>query len=199
LGFDGGHVSRRATWTRRQLGLHYVGLIYKGDRDLDGEAPYFLEFGYKRLQAGLRSAWTDYSVQYDLSREVDPATWHHVAATFQSNSRRLILYLDGVPVAQRVVPRQSRGNTSPLELGRVGAASGKYMRGKLDDVRIWKVVRSADEIAATYKQQLSPMPPTGLVSNWKFDETSGLVAADAATDHDAALKGGAAFSTDVHP
>ena len=192
------------TWFKdedpRGFNHDYVGLVYKGDRDLDADAPYFLEIGYKRLQAGLRTSWTDYSVQYVMSRSVDPAAWHHVAATFQSSSRRLILYLDGVPVAQRVVPRQSRGNTSPLEIGRVGAASGKYMRGKLDDVRIWNVVRSAEEIAAAYKHQLSlTTPPTGLIANWKFDEPSGLVATDAAADHDAALKGGATFSIDVHP
>jgi hypothetical protein len=176
----------------------YVGLIYKGNRDVDAEAPYFLEIGYKRLQAGLRSNWTDYAVQYDMVTGVDPARWHHAAATFRASTRTLILYLDGVRVAQRTVGRVSRGNTSPLELGRVGITSGKYMRGKLDDVRIWNVVRTAADVAASYRAQLTT-PASGLVANWQLDESNGLVAADAVGTHPAGLEGGAAFSADLHP
>lgn len=181
----------------------FVGLIYKGDRDLDAEAPYFLEVGYKRLQAGLRTGWTDYAVQFDISQDVDPKAWHHAAATYQASTRTLTLYLDGVRVAQRTNARVSRGNSSPLEFGRVGAKSGKYLRGKLDDVRIWNVVRSGAEIAAGYRNQLNSTPPAapphGLVGNWKFDEASGLTAADSVSNHSAGLKGGATFSSDVHP
>ena len=56
--------------------------------------------------------------------------------------------------AQTTVFRTSRGNTRPLELGRIGAQSGMYLRGKLDDLRLWSVVRSATELAASYREQL---------------------------------------------
>jgi hypothetical protein len=178
----------------------YAGLLYKGDRDRDPEAPYFLEVGFKRLQAGLRSGWTDYSVQYELSSTVDPKRWHHAAATFRVSTRTLTLYLDGLPVAQTRVARASRGNTRPLELGRIGVQSGKYLRGKLDDVRVWNVVRTPAQIAANYRTEPdTSVEFSGLVANWTFNEASGTQADDARGGPPARLSGGAGFATDVHP
>jgi len=92
----------------------------------------------------------------------------------------------------------SKGNALPLEIGRNGSGAGKYFQGKLDDVRIWNVVRSATEIAANYRQELASSP-TGLIAEWTFNEGNGNTAADRAGNHAAALGGGACFSADVHP
>jgi hypothetical protein len=138
------------------------------------------------------------AVTYNFGRSLTPNTWHHVAATFQASTRTLTLYLDGVQVAQDVLDRVSTGNTLPVDLGRAGT-SGKAFAGKLDDVRLWNVVRSPADIAANYKAQLSG-PTSGLVANWTFDDGTGSTAVDSTTPpENAALAGGASFSTDVHP
>ena len=49
------------------------------------------------------------------------------------------------------------------------AVVGACLSGRLDDLRIWSVVRSAAEIAGSYQTEL-PAPPSGLVGNWKFNE-----------------------------
>src|SRR5207249_847339 len=116
-------------------------------------------------------------------------------------TRTLIVYLDGVQVAQGVLGAASSGNSLPVELGRNGPVSGKSLRGKLDDVRLWSVVRSANQIAASYRQELTS-PPSGLVANWRFNERLGTLFAFSATPtvHTAVLStSGAAFSSDVHP
>jgi hypothetical protein len=177
----------------------YAQLLNKGDRAANAESPYFVLLGFKRLVAGLRTGWIDYSVEYDLrANGVDPTAWHHVASTFRAATRTLSLYLDGRLVAQATLSATSRGTTLPLEIGRNGASTGKYWRGKLDDLRIWNLVRSASEIQASYRTELSSVP-AGLIANWQFNEATGSSAADHAAAHTAALHGGATFSTDVHP
>jgi Concanavalin A-like lectin/glucanases superfamily len=90
----------------------------------------------------------------------------------------------------------SVGNTGPLIIGRSGA-SGEYFLGRVDDVRIWSVVRTAAEISANFQSELSGAP-AGLVGNWRFDEGLGLTAVDSAgTPQNATLQGGAAWSPDV--
>jgi hypothetical protein len=177
----------------------YVTLLTKGDRTTNAESPYLITLGFKRLVVGQRTNWSDVTVNYDLwGAGVNPNRWHHVAATFERASRRLSVYLDGVVVVQAVLPAVSRGNTEPVQIGRNGPAALKNFRGKLDDVRIWSLVRSPAEISAAYKAQLSVLP-SGLVANWRFDDGSGRTARDS-TDahHDAGLQGGSRFSTEVH-
>ncbi len=178
----------------------YVTLLNKGDRDANPEAPFFISLGYKRLVAGLRSNWTDQVVSYDLwAAGVDPQAWHHLAVSFASSTRTLTVYLGGAQVARGRLGSLSKSNALPVEIGRNGAVSGKYFRGKLDDVRIWNVARQGTDIAATYRAQLDGSRP-GLIANWRFDEGGGTFAADSSgNQHEATLYGGATFSIDVHP
>jgi hypothetical protein len=177
----------------------YTNLINKGDREANAEAPYAVSIGFKTLVASVRTKWTDYTVQYDLrTGGVDPTKWHHVAATFQSSTRTLILYLDGTERARSVLGASSTGNTLPLQIGRNGPVSRKYFQGKLDDVRIWNVVRSASDIASSYPGEMTA-PATGLVANWQFNDPNGTTATDSAGSHDGLLRDGALFSSEIHP
>jgi len=179
---------------------NYVTLLTKGDRQSTGDIPYLVTIGFKQLGVGLRAGGQDVSVSYDLwAAGVDPTVWHHLAASFVRSDRLLTLYLDGARVEQAKVKLSTKGNTLPLEIGRNGPLSGKYFHGKLDDVRIWSVVRSGGVIASGHRQQLAPAP-AGLVANWQFEEGTGPVAMDMTSrHHDASLSSGASFSTGVHP
>ena len=189
------------TWFKDEsrLGFNhdYVNLVNKGDREANPEAPFFVLVGFKTLVAGLRTDWTDATVRYDLrAGGVNPSDWHHVAASFSSTSGRLSLYLDGARVAEATVTLRSEGNTLPLQIGRNGPRSGKYLTGKLDDVRIWTVVRDAQQIANAYRTQLTDTP-TGLAANWKFDEALGDTLLDTTGRHPALLQGAAMLSPDI--
>jgi hypothetical protein len=177
----------------------YVTLLNKGDRGTSGEAPYFVSLGFKQLLVGERAGFADYALTYNLFQGgVDPARWHHLAATFQATTRTLVLYLDGTQVATGVLGQRSAGNTLPVELGRNGPSSGKNFTGKLDDVRLWNVVRSAAQIQSNFGSELvGPQP--GLVANWKFDDgPTSAVALDSAGGHTATLHG-VTSSPPVHP
>jgi hypothetical protein len=163
------------------------------------EVPYMVWISNNHLHVGERTGGFPRERYYDLGAAgVAPNTWHHVAATLDGSTRQLTLYLDGAQVVQATLSGvTASGNTLPVEIGRDGTG-GNYWLGKLDDVRIWNVVRSAADISASYKTEL-PSAPAGLVANWKFDEGSGNTAADSAgTPQDATLSRDATWATDVH-
>ncbi|HOS41940.1 MAG TPA: hypothetical protein PLG31_19595, partial [Spirochaetota bacterium] len=77
------------------------------------------------------------------------------------------------------------GGSAPLEIGRT-LSYGTY--GRIDDVRIWSDARSDVEIAANYNAELVGNE-AGLVAYWKFNEGSGITAADSQSsgNHDGAV------------
>jgi hypothetical protein len=152
-------------------------LLTKGDTSLP-EVPYFLGVEQGGLFVGLRAGGVPYALRYDLiANGIAPNQWHHVAASLDGASRVLTLYLDGRLVDRTTLPRLSAGNREPLNIGRSGALSGNYWKGLIDDVRIWNVVRTPEQVALRYHIELNS-PPPGLVGNWRFDEGHGAVAAD---------------------
>jgi hypothetical protein len=168
----------------------------KGNTDTSGEAPFMLGVGWNMLFAGERTGWSNYTVAATITN-ITPAAWHHAAAAFVSSTRQLTLYLDGAQVAQGTLGARSvAGNGTPVEIGRNGNG-GATWRGKIDDVRLWNLVRTGAQISSSYRAELSTTP-AGLVANWKFNEGTGLVAADGTVEaENANLLGTAAWSTDV--
>ncbi|MFN0016098.1 MAG: LamG-like jellyroll fold domain-containing protein, partial [Saprospiraceae bacterium] len=90
-------------------------------------------------------------------------TWVHFAATYDGTIR---LYLNGTQVGTPVTTSLTAGN----EEWRIGRRwdNVDYFKGKLDEVRIWNVARTAAEINANKNQTISPQ--TGLVGYYRFDQ-----------------------------
>jgi len=172
-------------------------LLTKGDT-AGKEVPYFIGVESNGLFVGLRSGGSPAVLRYDLKfNNVSPRTWHHVAATLQASNRTLKLYLDGALVATTGVPFISQGNELPLSFGRSGPTSKNHWKGNIDDVRIWRIVRTPDEIRASFRTVLG-IPTAGLVANWRFDEGVGLFAFDSTGGpHVVRLQEGAGWSSQV--
>jgi concanavalin A-like lectin/glucanase superfamily protein/purple acid phosphatase-like protein len=176
---------------------HSVSYIaIKGDTNVNGEAPYLVGVQWNSLFAGVRTGWSSNIVSAPLGT-TNATAWHHVAASFASGTRQLTLYLDGAQVAQGILAaRTTTGNGVALDIGRNGS-TGQFWRGKIDDVRLWNVVRSGADIAANYTRELASSPAS-LIANWKFDDAVGTVAVDSsAPPQNANLIGGATWSSDV--
>ncbi len=105
--------------------------------------------------------------------------WHHVASTFDAASRVTTLYLDGSAMACSVAPGGITYDAQALLLGGDvdnGVPSG-FWQGALDELRVFSVARSADQIwADMHTHRLGPT--AGLVGEWTFDEGSGQTSAD---------------------
>lgn len=176
-------------------------IISKGDLVQDAEVPFAIGITYNALYLTEKQGGQIAYMYYDLAgHRVSANSWHHVAVTMKSFTRQATIYLDGVQVMQGTLSRNSTvGNSKPVSIGRNGAPTSQALwNGKLDDVRIWNVVRTSAQISANYRSQLNGAQ-TGLVANWKFDEGSGTTALDSTSvPENATLNGGAAYSSDVH-
>lgn len=116
--------------------------------------------------------------------------WHHIAGTLGSTSGMRV-YVDGQEVAADALTTTSSfpgGNAFRLGYGHFAFVSALiYMKGHIDEVRVWNVERSAADIAANYDKNVAANT-AGLQGNWKLDE-SGFSAT--AKDEVLAADGGA--------
>jgi hypothetical protein len=91
--------------------------------------------------------------------------WHHIAYTFDLTVNTL--YVDGVPVDAQMTPTDSR-TPNFAWLGSIDGSNALY-RGKMDEVRVWAVARSAAQVQADMRHGVDP-GQAGLVAYWTFDD-----------------------------
>jgi hypothetical protein len=100
--------------------------------------------------------------------------------------------VNGVP--QNIPDKKQTGALLTMKT-KISLGSGQMtddgFTGKMDEVRIWKVARTAQEIADNYKLILKGTEP-GLVAYYHFDDGTGTTPKDASSAHH-----DAAFNTDA--
>lgn len=104
------------------------------------------------------------------------ASWQHIAVTFANGTVRL--YVNGVLDTTIQGALSPMNSTQPLAFGREGNYPGFTFNGFIDEVRVWKVARTASELLEAKNVRLSGTEQ-GLVGYWRFDEGAGDVAFDA--------------------
>ncbi len=97
--------------------------------------------------------------------------WTHLAAAFDGTTLRV--YQNGSLVGSVAASFNLQG--LPLTLGWVGLENGFV--GALDEVRIWNTARTQTQIQATLHRALNG-DESGLVGYWRFDDRSGVTAAN---------------------
>lgn len=96
--------------------------------------------------------------------------YYHLAAVYRGDS--LFLYLNGNRVASalNLGNKAMRASTDPFFIGADGAAGfNDNMRGNIDEVRIWKVAKTAAEIKRDFNRFVNP-DDSKLSAYWSFDE-----------------------------
>ena len=84
-------------------------------------------------------------------------TWQHVAATFDSATEAMVIYVNGVQVPTTVVPGSGTvtsiyQSNIPVLIGAIGLGSGEeyFWAGLIDEVNVFNRALSASEIQAIY-------------------------------------------------
>jgi gliding motility-associated-like protein len=74
------------------------------------------------------------------------ACWHHLAVTYDNG--KWLLFVNGIVEAQDFSQTKfiTQNTNVPIGIGRKGAASGDYYRGKLDDLRLFNVALDFTQI-----------------------------------------------------
>jgi len=149
------------------------GLVFKKN---DGPEPgitffeeyaLFLSEGRARWMLGKSFSTNTSALSLPLSVE----QWIHLAGTYDGAELRL--YVNGLLQATIPWVFGIENSANPLTLGRAyGGVDGyteNYFTGKLDEVRIWNIARTQEEIQTTMDTTLTGQEE-GLVGYWNFDD-----------------------------
>jgi hypothetical protein len=93
--------------------------------------------------------------QVQSASAISTATWYHLAATYDGTTMRL--FRNGVADGTTAVTGNVDSTGNQMAIGKLGQASGNFMLGTIDEVRLSKgIARSVDWFLAEYNNQSSP-------------------------------------------
>jgi hypothetical protein len=147
-------------------GLGYVPAIYVG---IDGKLR-------------VEMIWSGSVNPITITNVVADGVFHHVAVVYDGTTETA--YLDGSLAGSAPFTQTSYASTYSYQLGTgktLGWPGGNNnwfnFNGLIDEVRLWDVARSTNDLAAARFAPLTGLEPD-LVGYWRFDETNGITARD---------------------
>ncbi|HVT14528.1 MAG TPA: LamG domain-containing protein [Fimbriimonadaceae bacterium] len=108
-----------------------------------------------------------YGAQQGYDEKAFRNTWLHVAGVVENGRQRL--YINGLLVKENPKPAILKAGTMPLQ---IGGSPWNSFRGCIDEVRIWNVARTQEQINHDKNHYLTGREP-GLVVYLTFDEGGG--------------------------
>ncbi len=100
--------------------------------------------------------------------------WNHISMSYDGSSFNF--YLNGILDNSLSVVTTPFQNTEPVKIGKEISAYLPFS-GEIDEVRIWNIARTSEEIQENYAQELTGSE-TGLVGYWQFNEGTGTTVTD---------------------
>ncbi len=135
---------------------------------------------------------------------IEKNKWYHVAGTIDARNDIMKLYLNGSEVGRNDFKQAEhlRKTTLPFRIG----CSHEEERwdhasfvGQIDEVRVWNVARTEQQIRADMNKQLKG-DEHGLIGYWKFDEeTDGRISDTSSFNHHGKLIGDAKLEPYTRP
>jgi hypothetical protein len=107
-------------------------------------------------------------------------TWQHVAGMFDGN--KITVYVNGEKVGETSFSYTIPSYTLDWRVGIDANTTSdvEYFDGKLDELKIWNVARTAEQIKQNYRKSLTGNE-SGLVVYYNLDEGSGITATNKAS------------------
>ncbi len=152
--------------------------VYKAGSAYTKEAWIYVKAGYNQqflISAKDRFEINNYALvasnNNDLSKNVKSLTnipintWTHVAVTYDGDST-LTLYING-EFSNKTTSASTSSLTPTIYLGR-NIANTYFFNGMMDEVRIWNIERSANDIKNNYNKIINQ--ETGLVAYYDFNQ-----------------------------
>ncbi len=161
-------------------------IVQKGTSNIDHN--YYFGLSNDNLQFAVSPPSGGWHVKGSGATGISPGRWHHLAVSFNDSTDEVTFYLDGAPFSTNTITH------SPSEFAgavRIGRNDNNYgIKGRVDDVRIYRRVLAAGEIA-----DLFDTAKTIPEAHWKLDEASGSTAIDSIGGHDGTLTNGPVWTS----
>jgi len=133
----------------------------------------------------------------ESSTVVQNDIWTHVAGVYDGTSVKI--YINGVLENLNPVTGDIQVSDLPLYIGKAPWTNYNNYNGLIDEVRVWNVARTAEQIGYDMQYTLTGSEP-GLVSYWRFDDSFGITTADATgNNNDGNLYNSAYFTASGAP
>ncbi|GAP41889.1 Concanavalin A-like lectin [Lentimicrobium saccharophilum] len=141
--------------------------------------------------AGQWTEWTAGSYTVPMDNE-----WIFYASTFDNFTKIVRIYINGglVNTINETNPNAIvRTSSSPLYIGRNGSSSVYFIKGVLDDLRLYNRALSSIEIQQLYNEQSYNSLNSGLVAHYPFDNN---FLDYSENGYDGTQSGGVSFTSD---
>ncbi len=136
-----------------------TGQWYQGKGFVDGDTSGpNADFGTALVGGNFAFGVGNPNTTINSTNAVNDGSWHHLAATRNSASGTMILYVDGIPQSSTAGPTGARTAPTTLRIG--GVQTGGFLRALIDDVRFYDVVLTPIQIQSL--PGFGPPAPTGL-------------------------------------
>ncbi|MCX6303741.1 MAG: T9SS type A sorting domain-containing protein [Bacteroidetes bacterium] len=137
----------------------------------DGTIKFSIYLNGQQISAGFYAgAWTSAASTVNLPLN----TWTHIAATYDQTAIRI--YVNGVAAGSLPASSVLPTSTEEWRIARRWDLPD-YFTGRMDEIRIWNVARTQAQIQSGMGAVVPPST-SGLVACYRFDEGSGVNAAD---------------------
>jgi len=103
------------------------------------------------------------------STAITDTNWHHVAVTFQANTKQIKLYIDGIQDGVGILQLLPDSSGSVLRLGAVGISPVQYFNGIIDELRVYQRTLNVNEILADMNIPVPPAPSQSVTEVALFD------------------------------
>ena len=209
LDFDGAsdYVSLPDTLAGTVAGTEAITIEY-WFRGTNLQSPVRLQDGNGYIVAGWHSSNPQHLISTDGGTSgiscgdeavIEDGNWHHLAMTWERNTTNgFKAYLDGSLVAER---DSADAALPPIASGAyLGAYNGssEFLSGTLDEVRIWSIARTAAEIRADMRRELTG-GEAGLVAYYRFNQQNTAAVDDLTANGNDGTVSGAAWVVSTVP
>jgi gliding motility-associated-like protein len=150
------------TWIKfDQVHSDYVRLIGKGDANNRTYGLWLQTDGKLLFQIN----GTPTGLNFTSTTSLQPGIWYHIAAIRNGNSAKI--FINGVEDATATTTVSPQTNTFPLTVGY--GTIHNYLKGSLEDVRVWNIARTVSQIQQGMYNSIDGNE-TGLVAYYDFNQ-----------------------------
>ena len=147
--------------------------------------PYQIRIHDDEVLFGFYSNTIGWQPIQTTSANLQVGQWYHIACTY--NMTQAFIYINGQQKGMAYKNFEIPLNDQPLEIGRSKDMSYEYFAGIIDEVRVWDIALSQEEVEANMCGNYLNMGNENLIGYFKFNECGGTLLTDSQNGYDGIL------------